>query len=131
MENPLMAPALKYRIVKHFCSHNFKNGNHNILSYLQLLENADIRWVDCRDYDNDIDSNVKAHISQLRQTINNISIRLNSNDLLCEYNRDPQLLIENELNVVLGNISNNKLLIWILYFFELKFHNPICIGHRI
>jgi hypothetical protein len=93
--------ALKYKITKHFLSHNFKNGNDYILAYLRYLENEK--------YKDEIE--MKLHIGRIGQKIFDISRMMDSSQ---------NYSIECELNTVLFNISNIELLRNLLYFFEPK-----------
>lgn len=111
MDNQLL-PALKHKVVGHFKSHNFRNGNGNILNYIQQLE---IKYHGNHHY--------SYWLTSIRNAINQISQELNvgsidGNSRLRAYNNDPQLLIECQLDSCLCNITSVDLLQELLFFFE-------------
>lgn len=106
MNEALLVPVLKHKIISHFFSYNFKSGNQNISEYLQNLGN--IIYNDNCEIKNKLEQ-IKLRINQLSTMINPLS-NISKDDLY------P--VIEDELNIVLSNISDISLLKNILYFFE-------------
>lgn len=111
MDNQLLLPALKHKIISHFFSYNFKSGNQHILEYLRNLENIT--------YKDDLET--KNKLEQFCQKIGTLSTTIIRS---IRYEHDLYPLIEDELNVVLSNISDVVFLKNILYFFEPNLNLP-------
>jgi len=111
MDNQLLLPALKHKIVGHFKSHNFRNGNENISNYIQQLD-IKYRANDNNDY-LQYTQKIRERIGEISRVLNNLE-----GNLIRLYNNEPQLLIESEINVALSNITSVDFLKDLLFFFE-------------
>lgn len=110
MDNQLL-PALKHKVVGHFKSHNFRNGNGNISNYIQQLD-IKYRANDNNDY-LQYTQKIRERIGEISRVLNNLE-----GNLIRLYNNEPQLLIESEINVALSNITSVDFLKDLLFFFE-------------
>ena len=108
----LLLPSLKQQIINYFKDHNFKNGNDNLLNYIQILENK-----------YRINQNYIQWLNIIRNTINQCSTKINTNSFdgtsyLKTHVNDLKLLIESDFNTALCNVSSIELLKDLLFFFK-------------
>lgn len=95
--------SLKFNIMNHLQSCDFRNKNDYLSMHLQHLQNK---------YPQE-----NANIEGLERAIRECSRRLNGK-YMAVYNNEPKLLIKDEFNASLFNISNIELLKDLLSFFE-------------
>lgn len=111
MDNQSILYALKHKLIGHFESHNFKNGNGNMSDYIQQIEIK---------YQANGNNDYLYYTQKIRERIGEISRTLNNlgSDLIKLYDNDPQLLIRSEINLALFNITSVDFLEDLLFFFE-------------
>ena len=101
-------PPMKYRIVIHFQSFDFRTLNIYLSEHIQNIKKK------YPTYDSDIYA-IEHAISECRRVLTS-----DNENYLIAYNNDPKLFIKDKFECALSNINNSYLLKDLLLFFELN-----------